>query len=224
MSQDPSQLIHLPATAEPVTLLAETRDYLLVDKPARLLSVPGRNPLNSDCVIARLHLEFPTAAIVHRLDYDTSGIMVVPLNKRALSEISRQFQQRSVSKEYQAVVRGLIARDEGHIDLPIAPDPEARPKCKVCYATGKPAQTDYRVLERDRETNTTRVALFPVTGRSHQLRLHLAAIGHPILGCDFYAGESDRAAAPRLLLHARRLCFTDPFSGQSVSGESALPF
>lgn len=224
MADARDDLYILPLCAAEVTLLHEAADFLLIDKPARLLSVPGRHPLNRDSVIARLQQDLPAAAIVHRLDFDTSGVMVIPLNKRALSCISRQFQQRSVHKTYTAVVQGLLKDDEGQIDLPIAPDAEQRPKYKICAATGKASLTEYRVIARDLKAGTTRVALHPVTGRSHQLRLHLHAIGHPILGCSFYYLGESASRAERLLLHATELQFDHPVSGERVKGYSAPSF
>lgn len=212
-----------PCTAE-IVLLHEAEDYLLIDKPAGLLTVPGRHPLNRDSVIARLQRNLPGAAIVHRLDFDTSGVMVIPLNKLSLSHISRQFQQRSVHKTYTAVVQGLLKENEGKIDLPIAPDAEHRPKYKICAATGKASLTEYRVIARDSELGLTRVALHPVTGRSHQLRLHLHAIGHPILGCSFYYLGDSASRAERLLLHATEIQFDHPISGERVRGYSAPRF
>jgi len=224
MTGAPDDLHILPACNAELDLIQQEKDFLLIDKPARLLSVPGRHPLNRDSVSVRLQRNYPGAAIVHRLDFDTSGIMVIPLNKQALSQISRQFQQRSVYKTYIAVVQGLVQDNEGKIDLPIAPDAEQRPKYKICAATGKASLTEYRVIRRDHEANCTRVALHPVTGRSHQLRLHLHAIGHPILGCSFYASGNSAEGAPRLLLHATELQFDHPVSGVRVTGYSNPPF
>jgi len=215
MSAELDELAILPPCAEQVEILARDQDFLLINKPSGLLSVPGRHPQNRDSVIARLQPDYPGAAIVHRLDFDTSGIMVIPLNKPALSHISKQFQARTVAKHYTAVVAGLIEEDQGEIDLPIAADLENRPKYKICVQTGKPSVTEYRVLSRNPQANTTRVYLHPITGRSHQLRLHLQAIGHPILGCVFYAGEFAEAA-PRLLLHATELSFVHPRSGEPL--------
>jgi tRNA pseudouridine32 synthase/23S rRNA pseudouridine746 synthase len=206
-------LFILPSCTEDLRLLQVDRDFLLVNKPTRLLSVPGRHPQNRDSVISRLLPDYPGAAIVHRLDFDTSGVMVIPLNKPALSHISKQFQARTVSKHYTAVVAGLMAQDEGVIDLPIAS--AEGPRYKVCLITGKPSLTEYKVLARDEVTGATRVLLHPVTGRSHQLRLHLQAIGHPILGCEFYGGDWAKVA-PRLLLHATDLRFTDPATGAEI--------
>lgn len=203
----------LPPCTDELKILHREAAFLIVDKPARLLSVPGRHPLNRDSVITRLEIEFPTAAIVHRLDFDTSGVMVIPLGKAALSHISKQFQARTVRKTYTAVVNGLLAQDDGVIDLPIAADMDNRPKYKICVATGKKSVTEFKVISRDAQANTTRVLLHPVTGRSHQLRLHLQAVGHPILGCEFYADAEALAKSPRLLLHATELEFDHPNTG-----------
>ncbi len=213
MHADIDQLFVLPPCTEDLKILRVDADFLLIDKPTRLLSVPGRHPQNRDSVISRLELDYSSAAIVHRLDFDTSGVMVIPLNKPALSHISKQFQARSVSKHYLAVVAGLVEPDEGVIDLPIAAG--EGPKYKICHATGKPSVTEYKVLMRDIQTNSTRVLLHPITGRSHQLRLHLQALGHPILGCEFYGGVYAKSAE-RLLLHARDLQFTHPTTGELV--------
>lgn len=213
MHPDIDQLFVLPPCAGQIRILREDADFLLIDKPTRLLSVPGRHPQNRDSVISRLEANYPGVSIVHRLDFDTSGVMVIPRNKAALSHISKQFQARTVSKHYTAVVAGLMEQDEGVIDLPIAAD--EGPKYKICPTTGKPSVTEYQILARDEAAGTTRVFLHPITGRSHQLRLHLQAIGHPILGCEFYAGEFAKAA-DRLLLHATDLRLMHPVTGDVV--------
>lgn len=215
------QLFVLPPCAGEIEILREELDFLLINKPTRLLSVPGRHPQNRDSVVSRLEVIYPGCSIVHRLDFDTSGVMVVPRNKSALSHISKQFQARTVSKHYTAVVAGLMKQDEGVIDLPIASDDG--PKYKICHETGKPSITEYKVIERNQQSQTTRVFLHPITGRSHQLRLHLQAIGHPILGCEFYGGEF-ASAADRLLLHATDLRFEHPASGADIFVESAPDF
>lgn len=221
MHADLDQLFILPPCVGHIRVLHEEQDFILIDKPPGLLSVPGRHPQNRDSVITRLVESYPGAAIVHRLDFDTSGVMVVPLSKRALSDISKQFQARTVSKHYTAVVAGLIAQDDGIIDLPIAAD--EGPKYKIALDGGKPSVTEYRVVHRNEQAQTTRVFLHPITGRSHQLRLHLQAIGHPILGCAFYGGEF-ATAAERLLLHATDLRFLHPSTGAEVFIESKPEF
>ncbi len=213
MQADIDQLFILPPCDGQLEILQRDTDFLLINKPTRLLSVPGRHPQNRDSVISRLLPDYPSAAIVHRLDFDTSGVMVIPLNKPALSHISKQFQARTVSKHYTAVVAGLMVQGEGVIDFAIASD--EGPKYKICSATGKPSVTEYTVISRDEQAQTTRVLLHPITGRSHQLRLHLQALGHPILGCEFYGGEYAKVA-DRLLLHATDLRFTHPLTGAEV--------
>lgn len=221
MQAEIDQLFILPPCDGQIDILQVDGDFLLINKPTRLLSVPGRHPQNRDSVISRLLPDYPGAAIVHRLDFDTSGVMVIPLNKPALSHISKQFQARTVSKHYTAVVAGLVALDEGVIDLAIAAD--EGPKYKICPATGKSSITEYQVISRDEQAQTTRVFLHPITGRSHQLRLHLQAIGHPILGCEFYGGEF-ATAAQRLLLHATDLRFVHPVTGVDVYIEAKPDF
>lgn len=221
MHADIDQLFILPPCSGEIEILQEQQDFLLINKPTRLLSVPGRHPQNRDSVINRLLPDYPGAAIVHRLDFDTSGVMVIPLNKPALSHISKQFQARTVSKHYTAVVAGLMEQEEGVIDLPIASG--EGPKYKICHEIGKPSVTEYKVIGRDEQACTSRVFLHPITGRSHQLRLHLQAIGHPILGCEFYGAEF-ASAAGRLLLHATDLRFVHPVSGLRVFIESRPDF
>lgn len=218
MSDVFDDLAVLPECTEEVEILQRDPSFLLINKPTRLLSVPGRHPQNRDSVIARLLVGFPNASIVHRLDFDTSGIMVIPLNKAALSHISKQFQARTTHKTYTAIVNGLVKDDSGVIDLPIAPDMENRPKYKICPETGRQSVTEFTVLSRDEIAQTSRVLLHPITGRSHQLRLHMLAIGHPILGCEFYADDVALSKSPRLLLHATELAFDHPITGARVLG------
>ncbi|GAB5450627.1 MAG: bifunctional tRNA pseudouridine(32) synthase/23S rRNA pseudouridine(746) synthase RluA [Halioglobus sp.] len=220
MQQPPPYLV--PHSQEEIQILYADEDLLLVRKPHLLLTIPGRHPLNRDCLITRLQQRYPGASIVHRLDLDTSGIMVIPLNKPSHAHISRQFQQRRVEKSYHAVVYGEVEQDSGEINLPIAPDWADRPRQKICQQRGKSALTRFTVLQR--LPDRTRLLLQPVTGRSHQLRIHLSTIGHPILGCDMYAHAAALAMADRLLLHATELGFEHPASGAWISGESAPDF
>ena len=200
-------------------------DYLVVvDKPHGLLSVPGRDPANRDCVPARLHAEFGELRIVHRLDLDTSGVMILARTPDAHRHLNRQFEKRETEKYYEALVWGLPSDDEGEINLPICVDWPNRPRKIVDYVNGKPAQTFYSVIERETERNISRVLLKPITGRSHQLRVHLAEIGHPILGCPFYAHEQARTAADRLMLHACELSITHPLSGERLTFNVPAPF
>ena len=220
MQSPPPYLV--PHSQEEITLLYEDPDLLLVRKPDLLLSVPGRHPLNKDCLITRLQQRHPTASIVHRLDLDTSGIMVIPLNKPTHAHISRQFQQRRVRKSYHAIVFGIVELDCGEIDLPIARDWQNRPRQKICHERGKSALTHFTVLSR--EVDRTRLLLQPVTGRSHQLRIHRREIGHPILGCDMYAHEEALGMAGRLMLHASSLAFDHPTTGEWLQGSCPAPF
>lgn len=215
MQESPPYLV--PHSTEEITILHQDKDLLLVRKPDLLLSIPGRHPLNKDCLISRLQQRYPTASIVHRLDLDTSGIMVIPLNKPTHAHISRQFQQREVKKSYHAVVFGVVEQDVGEVSLPIAVDWENRPRQMICHERGKSALTRYEVL--DREPDRTRILLKPVTGRSHQLRIHMRELGHPILGCDMYAHEQALGMAERLMLHASTLEFQHPSTGDWLRGE-----
>lgn len=210
-------LLVLPTCEEEIEILHSDPHFLVINKPTRLLSVPGRHPQNRDSVLVRLQALYPTAGIVHRLDFDTSGLMVIPLGVAALSAISKQFQARTTEKTYTAVVAGLLESTEGVIDLPIAPDADNRPKYKICKIEGKPSITEFSVVSRNIEQNTTRVKLHPLTGRSHQLRLHMQAVGHPILGCEFYGNEQALQLSSRLLLHATELGFDHPATLERVS-------
>ncbi|EKN5909901.1 TPA: bifunctional tRNA pseudouridine(32) synthase/23S rRNA pseudouridine(746) synthase RluA [Yersinia enterocolitica] len=193
-------------------VLYQDQHIMVVNKASGLLSVPGRAPENKDSVMTRIQADFPTAESVHRLDMATSGVIVVALTKAAERELKRQFREREPKKSYIARVWGHLAQNEGLIDLPLICDWPNRPKQKVCYETGKPSQTLYQVLSRDAD-GSTRVKLSPITGRSHQLRVHMLAIGHPILGDGFYAHPEAKAMASRLQLHAQELCITHPEFG-----------
>ncbi|EPP1147503.1 bifunctional tRNA pseudouridine(32) synthase/23S rRNA pseudouridine(746) synthase RluA [Yersinia enterocolitica] len=193
-------------------VLYQDQHIMVVNKASGLLSVPGRAPENKDSVMTRIQADFPTAESVHRLDMATSGVIVVALTKAAERELKRQFREREPKKSYIARVWGHLAQDEGLIDLPLICDWPNRPKQKVCYETGKPSQTLYQALSRDAD-GSTRVKLSPITGRSHQLRVHMLAIGHPILGDGFYAHPEAKAMASRLQLHAQELCITHPEFG-----------
>lgn len=198
-------------------------DYLLlVDKPAGLLSVPGRHPANRDCLISRLQRDYSDALIVHRLDMATSGLMVIARGETSHRHLSKQFQQRQVEKEYRARLFGAVSAEQGYIDLPLACDWPRRPRQHINFSDGKAAQTHYRRLAvRD---GCSDVLLMPHTGRSHQLRVHTAAIGHPILGCEFYAHPEARRASDRLLLHSSRLRFFHPHSGEELDFHSRSAF
>ena len=212
----------VPHSQAPIRIVYEDRDLLLVDKPHHLLSVPGRHPLNHDSLIRRLQPRYPDVQAVHRLDLDTSGLMVVPKRRESLSELGRQFQRRQIEKEYTAIVWGEMEDDWGEIELPIATDWPNRPKQMISEERGKHALTRFEVLNRG--DNRSLVKLMPVTGRSHQLRIHMQSLGHPIIGCDMYAHPEALEASDRLLLHATRLKLCAPSTGNWLSAFSPIPF
>lgn len=207
---------------ETYRLIHEDAALLVVDKPSGLLSVPAKPPGPQDCLEARLRADYPEALLVHRLDGDTSGLMVFARTRLAQRHLGLQFERRRVSKTYVARVAGVMAGTEGRIDLPLICDWPNRPLQMVCHERGKAAVTDWRVLEREPEA--TRVELSPLTGRSHQLRVHLLSLGHPILGDRFYAPPDALAAADRLQLHAARIGFRHPEGGAPVAFEAPVPF
>lgn len=194
-----------------------------VDKPAGMLAVPGRGPDKQDCASARVMERFSDALIVHRLDMATSGLLVFARGVEAQRTLSIAFASREVRKRYVAVVHGVVEKDRGDIDLPLIADWPNRPLQKVDVDEGKPSLTRYVAIKRDATTNRTRVELEPVTGRSHQLRVHLRAIGHPIVGDALYATEFS-AEAGRLLLHACELSLPHPVTGKTVQLHSDPAF
>ena len=195
--------------------------YLLVaEKPAGLLSVPGRTPENQDCLVTRLQRAHPDALTVHRLDQVTSGLMLYALGKDMQAALSGLFERRQVSKRYEALVEGEVAAEAGEIALPLICDWPNRPRQMVDHERGKPALTRWQRLDYDPVLDRTRLRLEPVTGRSHQLRVHLASLGHPIVGDVFYGARP----APRVCLHACELAFTHPVTGQALVLHSPVPF
>ena len=214
----------VPPCDEEIEILFQDEHLLLINKPSKLLSLSGKHPANIDSVHYRLVKEFPTATLLHRLDFGTSGIMVVALNKQINAQIGKQFQARTVEKSYTALLYGHVSESEGLIDYPIAKDPPNFPLQKICHIEGKPAQTRFTVLERMQVPYATRVMFRPESGRTHQLRIHSQQIGHPILGCDLYATDEAFHMADRLMLHASSICFDHPVSKERITGESLLPF
>lgn len=213
-----------PICHQHIDLIFQDEHILLINKPSGLLSLSGKNPLNKDSVHYRLRQQFPTATMVHRLDFGTSGIMVLALSKPVNAHLSKQFQDRTVAKTYISVLSGHLELDQGCIDAPIAKDKPNFPRAKVCYESGKPAQSPYQVLARLDKPLCTRVMFSPKTGRTHQLRLHSREIGHPILGCDLYGTEQTQSMANRLLLHAATITFEHPISGEKITGQCPCPF
>ena len=206
---------------DPLVILHHDHELLVVDKPAGLLSVPGKGPELADCLIARIQAVFPEALLVHRLDRDTSGVMVFALTPHAQRHLGLQFEKRQMKKTYVARVWGEMAEKEGTVDLPLIVDWPNRPLQHVNHETGKQALTDWKVMRT--EGGNTRVRLFPKTGRSHQLRVHMLALGHPILGDPFYA-EGEARAAPRLMLHAESLRLRHPDGGRGMNFRAKVPF
>ncbi|AMA45219.1 RluA family pseudouridine synthase [Pseudomonas alabamensis] len=206
-----------------VQILHEDAAVLVVNKPTLLLSVPGRADDNKDCLITRLQENgYPDALIVHRLDWETSGIILLARDADSHRELSRQFHDRETEKAYTALCWGQPDRDSGSIDLPLRYDPPTKPRHVVDHELGKRALTFWRVLER--HVDHCRVELTPVTGRSHQLRVHMLSIGHPLLGDRLYANPEALAAHERLCLHASMLAFTHPVSGERLCFTCPAPF
>lgn len=206
-----------------LTVLHEDADLLVLNKPSGLLSVPGRALDHKDSLLLRAEQQFGEAHAVHRLDMETSGIMVVARNKPALSHLSKQFQARQTDKRYVARVWGEMEQDHGEVDLPLICDWPNRPRQMVDHEVGKPSQTKWQIIERE-EGGVTRVALTPITGRSHQLRVHMQALGYPILGDPLYANEAAFKAAPRLQLHAEMLAFKHPCDHRAMCFSSKPDF
>ncbi|WP_423600797.1 pseudouridine synthase [Roseateles sp. MS654] len=214
----------MPPHVPPLTVLHADAWRVVVDKPSGLLAVPGRGDDKQDCASARLQASYPDALIVHRLDQSTSGLIVFARGEAMQRALSEAFAARQVDKRYEAVVQGLVERDAFEIDLPLIADWPNRPKQRIDHAQGKPSLTRVRVLHRDQAAGTTRLELEPVTGRSHQLRVHLLAAGHPILGDALYAPPEVLARAPRLLLHARDLSLPAMLDAPALSLHSPAGF
>lgn len=208
--------------AEDLRLVFADDAIVVIDKPAGLLAVPGRGADKHDCAAVRVQQCFADALIVHRLDQATSGLLAFGRGAAAQRALSQAFAQRRVRKRYEAVVAGLLADDEGTIDLPLAADWPNRPRQKIDCERGRAALTRWRVLARNPQAHSTRLALEPLTGRSHQLRVHLAAIGHPIAGDALYAPQG--LAAGRLLLHATALTLPHPADGRPLDFAAPVPF
>jgi tRNA pseudouridine32 synthase/23S rRNA pseudouridine746 synthase len=205
-----------------LSIVYQDDDLLIVNKPSGLLTVPGKDPKHADCLIARINRVFPTAKIVHRLDMATSGIICLAMHKEAHRNLSIQFQDRKTAKRYIARVFGKLEQETGSVDLPLICDWPNRPKQMVDHDNGKPSLTHFKVIER--EQSSTRVELTPITGRSHQLRVHMLSLGHPILGDKLYAHPEAFAMAPRLQLHAEMLTLAHPVSGETLIFEAAPEF
>ena len=217
-------LIDYNPPQEPWLDLVYRDDYIaVVNKPSGLLSVPGNQPQYYDSAMSRVKEKYGFCEPAHRLDMATSGILLFALSKAADRELKRQFREREPKKYYQALVWGHVEQDHGVVELPLICDWENRPRQKICFERGKRAVTFYDVLQRY-PNNTTRVKLTPITGRSHQLRVHMLALGHPILGDKFYAHPQAKALSPRLCLHAESLQIQHPITGETMEFTAPVGF
>ncbi|AJI83020.1 RluA family pseudouridine synthase [Yersinia enterocolitica] len=222
-----------PLCHDKIETLYQDDHLVLINKPTGLLSLSGKNPQNLDSVHHRLVQIFPGCTLVHRLDFGTSGLMVIARNKAINAALCQQFSQRTVTKVYSALLCGHLDDNEGVIDAAIAKDPALFPLMLICATHGKPARSGYRVVERfyheledGRSLPLTRVQLIPETGRTHQLRIHCQQLGHPIWGCDLYGGRllPGTEQTPRLMLHASELHFVHPISEEWIKISNASPF
>lgn len=222
-----------PPCYDAIETLYQDEHLVIINKPSGLLSLSGKNPQNLDSVHHRLVQLYPGCTLVHRLDFGTSGLMVIARNKAMNAALCHQFSQRTVTKVYSALLCGHLVDNEGVIDAPIAKDPALFPLMSICALHGKPARSRYQVIERfyqEQEDGTrlplTRVQLTPQTGRTHQLRIHCQLLGHPILGCDLYGGRllPGTEQTPRLMLHASELHFVHPVSNEPVNASNPSPF
>ena len=207
--------------SSPLDVIHEDHELLVVNKPSGLLSVPGRGEHLADCLLKRVQDAFPQALLVHRLDRDTSGLIAFALSPHAQRRLSRQFEERKVKKTYVARVWGRLEPKVGTVDLPLIVDWPNRPRQMVDHENGKPAVTDWRVLKAS--DTESRVRLMPKTGRSHQLRVHMLALGHPILGDPFYA-DGQALNFPRLMLHSEELRIGHPDGGEGMRFRAKAPF
>lgn len=214
---------YVPPADDGLDLIHCDDALLVVNKPSGLLSVPGRGESRQDCLAARVQARFPDALIVHRLDMATSGLLVLARGAEMHRQLSRLFRERGVEKRYLALVDGRPAMPAGSVDLPLICDWPNRPRQKVDFDLGKPSLTHYRVLGYEAALGASRVELTPVTGRSHQLRVHMQALGHPILGDELY-GLDTCGRAPRLMLHAAWLAFAHPATGKPMEFTCAAAF
>ncbi|WP_445945181.1 bifunctional tRNA pseudouridine(32) synthase/23S rRNA pseudouridine(746) synthase RluA [Shewanella sp.] len=217
-----TDFVYQPPTTPWLEVLHQDKDVLVVNKPSGLLSVPGRDPAHADSIYKRVLEQHPNAQIVHRLDMATSGVMVVALRRSAERELKRQFHDRETKKVYYARVAGHLKPIHTRVDLPLICDWPNRPRQKVDHKLGKASSTLIEIISYGKRS--TLVKLSPITGRSHQLRVHMMALGHPILGDGFYADSLAKRLAPRLLLHAAELTFCHPYSQASLHFKADASF
>lgn len=229
----------VPICLDSIEILYLDEHILVINKPSGLLSLSGKHPLNIDSVHHRLVQDYPTCTMIHRLDFGTSGILLLALNKNINAILCKQFSDRDVSKRYIALLHGTVTSDSGEIVCSIAKDADNFPLMKQCEQSGKPAKSKFRVLNRfvqdendsfyqaseiAGDRSVTRIEFEPITGRTHQLRVHSQFMGHPILGCDLYATDEAYFMTSRLMLHASELCFNHPISGERLTIKCNSPF
>ena len=212
----------VPKCVGKVEILYQDDSLLLISKPSGLLTLSGKHPLNKDSVHYRLIQDYPTATMLHRLDFGTSGVMLVALNKVVNASLTKQFQAQTIEKSYTAILHGDLLDEKGCIDLPVAKG--TFPLQVICHIKGKQAISHYQVIERFNSPSRTKVIFTPMTGRTHQLRIHSQAIGFPILGCDLYATDEAYFMADRLMLHATTLGFDHPVTGKRIIAQCPCPF
>ena len=205
-----------PPPHSSLDILFEDEFLLVVNKPSGLLSVPGRGEKKQDCLISRVQKQYTDALIVHRLDMSTSGLMVIARGKEIESMLSILFQKKKVDKKYIAIVDGKVTPSIGEIDLPLITDWPNRPKQKIDFKSGKNSKTKYSVLSYDEKRNATRIELTPITGRTHQLRVHMRSLNHTILGDELYASAEVINKSERLMLHAYYLALKHPVSDEAL--------
>lgn len=217
-----SEFSYHPPTEPWLDILYQDKDIIVLNKPSGLLTNPGRGAHLADSLLSRVQQQFPLAQLVHRLDLATSGVVVMALRRKAEAALKQQFADRLVKKRYLALVWGAVTPAEGVIELPLIADSVNPPRQKVCFVEGKPAITHYRVLQQ--LADRALVELEPITGRSHQLRMHMLHLGHPILGDAFYAHSEALNAAPRLMLHAATLQVLQPYHGTPLTFNADTDF
>ena len=224
MQSNNSDVFIAPQCDAEIEIVFQDKYLLIINKPTGLLSLSGKNPLNQDSVHYRIVQNYSTATLVHRLDFGTSGLMILALNKEVNANLTKQFQERAIRKSYTAILHGHVIENRGKIDMPIAKDKPNFPHLKICNKTGKAARTNYKVIARLDSPKSSRVLFSTETGRTHQLRIHSQAIGHPILGCDLYGSEETKLLSGRLMLHATTLEFDHPVTAERIRSKCVCPF
>ncbi len=217
--------IYQPPIHQGLDIVYQDKDILVVNKPAGLLTVPGKGPDKQDCLVNRVQIDFPEVLVVHRLDMATSGLLILARNKQIQGRLGDKFQRHEVKKQYVAVVNGHVTANQGVIDLPLITDWPNRPKQMVEFQRGKASVTHFQVISRNPD-NTTSLKLYPLSGRTHQLRVHMQSLGHPIVGDKLYGITNCSPQSERLLLHAKELNFLHPDSGKiiAIQREADFPF